>query len=58
MLVAVYRRYEGQNQFFTSESSDGSLKRKFRTSGNSVLLLTVLSLSAYVILMILTWRLV
>ncbi|KAG5664109.1 hypothetical protein HG530_004930 [Fusarium avenaceum] len=58
MLVAVYRRYEGQNQFFTSESSDGSLKRKFRTSGNSVLLLTVLSLSAYVTLMILTWRLV
>ncbi|KAH7257007.1 hypothetical protein BKA59DRAFT_95221 [Fusarium tricinctum] len=58
MLVAVYRRYEGQNQFFTSESSDGTLKRKFRTSGNSVLLLTVLSLSAYVTLMILTWRLV
>ncbi|KAF5544078.1 hypothetical protein FMEXI_6714 [Fusarium mexicanum] len=23
MLVAIYRRYEGQNQFFTSESSDG-----------------------------------
>ncbi|KAF5596344.1 hypothetical protein FPANT_4345 [Fusarium pseudoanthophilum] len=46
MLVAIYRRYEGQNQFFTSESPDGSLKRKFRTSGNSVLLLTMLSLSA------------
>ncbi|KAF5538712.1 hypothetical protein FNAPI_11024 [Fusarium napiforme] len=45
MLVAIYRRYEGQNQFFTSESPDGSLKRKFRTSGNSVLLLTMLSLS-------------
>ncbi|CEI64249.1 hypothetical protein FVEN_g9087 [Fusarium venenatum] len=58
MLVAIYRRYEGQNQFFTSETADGSLKRKFRTSGNSVLLLTVLSLSAYVTLMILTWRLV
>lgn len=58
MLVAIYRRYEGQNQFFTSESADGSLKRKFRTSGNSVLLLTVLSLSAYVTLMGLTWRLV
>ncbi|KAF0645169.1 hypothetical protein FPSE5266_04619 [Fusarium pseudograminearum] len=23
MLVAVYRRYEGQNQFFTSETADG-----------------------------------
>ncbi|KAF5684033.1 hypothetical protein FDENT_6965 [Fusarium denticulatum] len=45
MLVAIYRRYEGQNQFFTSETPDGSLKRKFRTSGNSVLLLTMLSLS-------------
>lgn len=58
MLVAIYRRYEGQNQFFTSESPDGSLKRKFRTSGNSVLLLTMLSLSAYITLMVLTWRLV
>ncbi|KNA94404.1 hypothetical protein FOXG_00466 [Fusarium oxysporum f. sp. lycopersici 4287] len=58
MLVAIYRRYEGQNQFFTSESADGSLKRKFRTSGNSVLLLTILSLSAYITLMVLTWRLV
>lgn len=58
MLVAIYRRYEGQNQFFTSESPDGSLKRKFRTSGNSVLLLTMLSLSAYVTLMVLTWHLV
>ncbi|PTD11480.1 hypothetical protein HYE67_008524 [Fusarium culmorum] len=58
MLVAVYRRYEGQNQFFTSETADGSLKRKFRTSGNSVLLLTMLSLSAYITLMVLTWRLV
>ncbi|CZS75808.1 unnamed protein product [Fusarium graminearum] len=36
MLVAVYRRYEGQNQFFTSETADGSLKRKFRTSGNII----------------------
>ncbi|RMJ19048.1 hypothetical protein BHE90_014337 [Fusarium euwallaceae] len=58
MLVAIYRRYEGNHQFFNSESPDGTLKRKFRTSGNSVLLLTVLSLSAYVTLMVLTWRLV
>ena len=58
MLVAIYRRYEGNHQFFTAESADGSLKRKFRTSGNSVAMLTLLSLSAYVTLMILTWRLV
>lgn len=58
LLVAIYRRYEGNRQFFTSESATGAIKRKFRTSGNSVALLTLLSLSAYVTLMILTWRLV
>lgn len=58
MLVAIYRRYEGNHQFFTAESADGSLKRKFRTSGNSVALLTLLSLGAYTTLLILTWQLV
>ncbi|KAH6898644.1 hypothetical protein B0T10DRAFT_555947 [Thelonectria olida] len=58
LLVAIYRRYEGNHQFFTAISSNGSQKRKFRTSGNSVALLTLLSLSAYITLMVLTWRLV
>ncbi|KAK7424929.1 hypothetical protein QQX98_000205 [Neonectria punicea] len=58
MLVAIYRRFEGNHQFFTAKYADGSVKRKFRTSGNSVALLTVLSLSAYVTLMVLTWHLV
>ncbi|KAF7560866.1 hypothetical protein G7046_g3284 [Stylonectria norvegica] len=58
MLVAIYRRYEGNHQFFSAAAADGSLKRKFRTSGNSVALLTLLSLSAYITLMVLTWRLV
>lgn len=58
LLVAIYRRYEGNRQFFTSETAEGAIKRKFRTSGNSVALLTLLSLGAYVTLMILTWRLV
>ncbi|KXX74256.1 hypothetical protein MMYC01_208767 [Madurella mycetomatis] len=89
LLVAVYRRYEGNRQFFDSweeESSGGSgsssssssstgegdeqgarprrlsrartmvVKKKFRTSGNSVGLLVGLSLMSYVALMILLWR--
>lgn len=58
LLVAVYRRYEGQRQFFIQESSDGVLWRKFRTSGSTVTLMTGLSLSAYATLLVLTWRLV
>lgn len=57
LLVAVYRRYQGNRQFFTTTSNDGEVRSKFRTSGNSVLLLTLLSLSAYVILIVLTMQL-
>ncbi|KAJ6780142.1 hypothetical protein PWT90_10515 [Aphanocladium album] len=57
LLVAVYRRYEGQRQFFTKESADGLLTRKFRTSGDTVLLLTILSFLAYATLLALTLRL-
>lgn len=58
LLVAIYRRYEGHRQFFTAESGDGVLHRKFRTSGDSVTLLTLLSLCAYSSLLLLVWRLV
>jgi hypothetical protein len=86
MVVAIYRRYEGNRQFFEREESefgnntvttadqdaghrndpDSSrpeasrskvLRNKFRTSGNSVALLTTLSVSAYVALMVLIWTL-
>jgi hypothetical protein len=57
MLVAIYRRYEGNRQFFSRPGENGSETKKFRTSGNSVLLLTVLSLAAYITLLILTWNL-
>jgi len=58
MLVAVYRRYEGNRQFFTEDGGGPGLEaKKFRTSGNSVALLTALSLGAYVTLLVLTWRL-
>lgn len=58
LLVAVYRRYEGHRQFFTSESPNGLLRRRFRTSGDTVALLTILSLCAYVALLVLTLKLV
>lgn len=57
LVIAVYRRYQGNRQFFTSKGEDGSLHRKFRTSGNAVLLLTVVSLGAYITLLVLTWKL-
>ncbi|KAK7924488.1 hypothetical protein PG985_006542 [Apiospora marii] len=59
LLVAIYRRHQGNRQFFTAPDAAGSgeVRKKFRTSGNSVVLLTVLSLSAYITLMVLTWRL-
>jgi hypothetical protein len=58
LLVAIYRRYEGHRQFFTTEGHDGVRESKFRTSGDTVTLLTFLSLCAYVMLLTLTWRLV
>lgn len=99
LLVAVFRRYEGNTQFFDQEESDSEtddsegevgggdglevggqqqqqqqmlldghggargrrrvsmIKKKFRTSGNSVALLTLLSLVAYITLLVLTLRL-
>ncbi|KAK3497083.1 uncharacterized protein B0T23DRAFT_74522 [Neurospora hispaniola] len=103
MLVAIYRRYEGNRQFFdqeveedldnderhgagtaTATGFDGQMrqgdelvvdgmggggqrlerrktvmvvKKKFRTSTNSVALLTGLSFAAYVTLMVLLWDL-
>ncbi|KAK4111793.1 hypothetical protein N656DRAFT_732720 [Canariomyces notabilis] len=59
LLVAVYRRYEGNRQFFDSWEEESAImvkKRRFRTSGNSVGLLVVLSLVGYVALMVLLWR--
>ncbi|AEO66012.1 uncharacterized protein THITE_2113725 [Thermothielavioides terrestris NRRL 8126] len=91
LLVAIYRRYEGNRQFFDCEESEGSsaeeeevveegagagaqvgrrrasafergprqlvVKKKFRTSSNSVGLLVGLSLVSYVALVVLLWQL-
>ncbi|KAM0322894.1 hypothetical protein ACHAQA_009236 [Verticillium albo-atrum] len=70
MLVAIYRRYEGNRQFFLTAPDvdpagdrapgdpDEAPTKKFRTSGNSVALLAGLSLAAYITLLVLTWQLV
>ncbi|KAI1295830.1 hypothetical protein F5Y03DRAFT_399171 [Xylaria venustula] len=54
MLCALYRRYEGNKQFFNIIDHEGKVTSKFRTCNNSVLLLTTLSLGAYIGLFILT----
>lgn len=55
--VSLYRRYEGNRQFFSEVGGDGLGRKKFRTSGNAVVLLTALSLGAYASLIALTIRL-
>lgn len=58
LLVSLYRRYEGNRQFFSEVGDDGLGKKKFRTSGNAVVVLTALSVGAYASLIVLTTRLV
>jgi uncharacterized membrane protein YidH (DUF202 family) len=57
LLVSAYRRQQGNKQFFTEVGDEGLGRRKFRTSGNVVVVLTALSMAAYVCLMVLTLRL-
>ncbi|KAI1761007.1 hypothetical protein GGR53DRAFT_507302 [Hypoxylon sp. FL1150] len=57
LLCAIYRRYQGNRQFFTTTDDEGEVSKRFRTSGNSVLLLTALSTGAYIGLLVLTWQL-
>ncbi|CAG8956093.1 hypothetical protein HYFRA_00011877 [Hymenoscyphus fraxineus] len=57
LLVSMYRRYEGNRQFFSEVDDAGMGRKKFRTSGNAVAVLTALSIAAYASLMALTLRL-
>jgi len=57
LFASLYRRQQGNQQFFAEVDDDGTHKRKFRTSGNMVVILTCLSVAAYVSLLVLTWRL-
>ena len=66
LAVSAYRRQQGNRQFFTETESVGGDggdpvgvvgRKKFRTSGNVVLVLTALSVVAYVTLLILVLKL-
>jgi hypothetical protein len=64
--VSAYRRQQGNRQFFTETESVGGDgggpvgvvgRKEFRTSGNVVLVVTALSVGAYVSLLVLVLRL-
>jgi hypothetical protein len=57
LLTSLYRRQQGNRQFFREVDSDGTSRPRFRTSGNVVSVLTALSVMAYVSLLVLTFRL-
>ncbi|EAT86645.2 hypothetical protein SNOG_05581 [Parastagonospora nodorum SN15] len=57
MFISLFRRQQGNKQFFSELGEDGLHRKKFRTSGNVVAVMTALSVSAYVCLLVLTLRL-
>ncbi|KAK5070815.1 hypothetical protein LTS08_000462 [Lithohypha guttulata] len=57
LLVSAYRRQQGNRQFFNEVGQGGEERKRFRTSGNVVVVLTALSIAAYVTLLVLTLRL-
>ncbi|KAI7644412.1 alpha/beta-hydrolase, partial [Hortaea werneckii] len=57
LAVSAFRRMQGNRQFFSEIGEDGLSRKRFRTSGNVVVLLTSLSAAAYVCLLVLTLRL-
>lgn len=57
LLVSAYRRQQGNRQFFSEVGAGGEERKKFRTSGNVVVVLTALSIAAYVTLLVLTLKL-
>ena len=57
MLVSMYRRYEGNRQFFSEVGEDGMGRKRFRTSGNAVVVMAALSVAAYAVLLWLTLKL-
>ncbi|KAF2128739.1 hypothetical protein P153DRAFT_396983 [Dothidotthia symphoricarpi CBS 119687] len=55
--ISLWRRTAGNRQFFSEMGEDGLHRKRFRTSGNVVGVLTALSVCAYVCLIVLTLRL-
>ncbi|KAI9698053.1 MAG: hypothetical protein M1836_004406 [Candelina mexicana] len=58
LFASLFRRQQGNKQFFAEVGEDGLDKRMFRTSGNVVVVLSALSVAAYACLMALTLKLV
>lgn len=54
LFVGLYRRYESNRHFFEADDRDEQEDKIFRTSGNAVIFLTVVSLISYICLIILT----
>ena len=57
LVASLFRRREGNRQFFSEVDDDGMHKKKFRPSGNLDVLLTALSVAAYISLLVLILRL-
>lgn len=57
LFASLYRRHQGNRQFFSEMGEDGLHRKKFRTSGNVVTVLTALSVAAYISLLTLVVRL-
>ncbi|KAF2156206.1 hypothetical protein K461DRAFT_291147 [Myriangium duriaei CBS 260.36] len=57
LAVSLFRRMQGNRQFFSEIGEDGLQRKRFRTSGNVVILLSALSFAAYTTLLVLTLRL-
>lgn len=57
LFLSLLRRQQGNKQFFSEVGEDGLNRKKFRTSGNMVMVLTALSVAAYISLLVLTLRL-
>jgi hypothetical protein len=57
LCISLFRRQQGNKQFFSEMGEDGLHRKKFRTSGNVVSVLTALSIGAYISLLVLTFKL-
>lgn len=57
LIIGVFRRQQGNRQFFSEVGNDGVHRQKFKTSGNAVVILTALSVAAYATLIALTLQL-
>lgn len=58
LFASLYRRQQGNVQFFSETDEDGSHRKKFRTSGNLVVVLAALTVGAYASLMVLIMKLI